>query len=190
MRKDVWLGWIFRTTWKDCSANDYCLIRYAHHRAAQCFQMGHPSRAHDTHMEEFTTNPWHQSNRTRPERRFRVCANRHRMLSFDKTACCVRSFSIHQLWVGPCGNLKRPNREHHNWQWVRDIKKATLSFDFGRRIACMAHNLNLVVKRGLCLWKKPNIDKPVMFVSTFARYSILDGSVPGSEHLQLCKRAR
>ena len=54
----------------------------------------------------------------------------------------------------------------------------------------MAHNLNLVVKRGLYLWTKPNIDKPVMFVSTFARYSILDGSVPESEHLQLCKRVR
>lgn len=40
-----------------------------------------------------------------------------------------------------------------------DIKKATSSFDFGRRIACMAHNLNLVVKKGLCLWKKPNIDE-------------------------------
>ena len=40
-----------------------------------------------------------------------------------------------------------------------DIKKATSSFDFGRRIACMAHNINLVVKKGLCLWEKPNIDE-------------------------------
>lgn len=37
-----------------------------------------------------------------------------------------------------------------------DVKKATSSFKFGNRVSCMAHNLNLVVKHGLCLWTKPN----------------------------------
>jgi hypothetical protein len=37
-----------------------------------------------------------------------------------------------------------------------DMKKATSTLKFGNRISCMGHNLNLVVKYGLCLWKKPN----------------------------------
>lgn len=37
-----------------------------------------------------------------------------------------------------------------------DVKKATSSFMFGDRVSCMAHNLNLVVKNGLCLWTEPN----------------------------------
>lgn len=36
-----------------------------------------------------------------------------------------------------------------------DIKKATSSFEFGQRIACMAHNINLSIKKGLCLWTEP-----------------------------------
>jgi hypothetical protein len=32
-----------------------------------------------------------------------------------------------------------------------NIKKATSTFKFGQPIRCMAHNLNLVVKKGLCL---------------------------------------
>ncbi|CAF4746859.1 unnamed protein product, partial [Rotaria magnacalcarata] len=39
-----------------------------------------------------------------------------------------------------------------------DIKKATSTLKFGNRISCMAHNLSLVVKHGLCLWKQPNPD--------------------------------
>ena len=37
-----------------------------------------------------------------------------------------------------------------------DVKKATSASKFGDRISCMAHNLNLVVKNGLCLWVEPN----------------------------------
>ena len=37
-----------------------------------------------------------------------------------------------------------------------DVKKATSTFQFGERISCMAHNINLVVKKGLCLWTEPN----------------------------------
>ena len=37
-----------------------------------------------------------------------------------------------------------------------DLKKATFSFKFGDRISCMGHNLNSVVKNGLCLWTEPN----------------------------------
>lgn len=40
-----------------------------------------------------------------------------------------------------------------------DIKKATSTSKFGYRISCMAHNLNLIVQNGLCLWKEPNINK-------------------------------
>ncbi|CAF3948484.1 unnamed protein product [Rotaria sp. Silwood1] len=39
-----------------------------------------------------------------------------------------------------------------------EMKKATSTLKFGNRISCMAHNLNLVVKHGLCLWKEPNPD--------------------------------
>ncbi len=40
-----------------------------------------------------------------------------------------------------------------------EMKKATSTFKFGNRISCMAHNLNLVVNHGLCLWKGPNPDQ-------------------------------
>ncbi len=37
-----------------------------------------------------------------------------------------------------------------------NIKKATASQQFGKRISCMVHNFNLVVKKGVCLWAEPN----------------------------------
>ncbi len=39
-----------------------------------------------------------------------------------------------------------------------NIKKATSTLKFGQPIRCMAHNLNLVVKKGLCLWIEPNLN--------------------------------
>ncbi|CAF1514071.1 unnamed protein product [Didymodactylos carnosus] len=41
-----------------------------------------------------------------------------------------------------------------------DIKSATGSTaEFGTRIVCLAHNLNLIVTTGLCLWRKPTEKK-------------------------------
>lgn len=40
-----------------------------------------------------------------------------------------------------------------------NIKKATATFEFGQPIRCAAHNMNLVVKKGLCLWKEPKPDE-------------------------------
>ena len=40
-----------------------------------------------------------------------------------------------------------------------EMKKATSTFKFGNPMSCMAHNLNLVVKHGLCLWKEPKPDE-------------------------------
>ena len=37
-----------------------------------------------------------------------------------------------------------------------NIKQATSTLKFGQPIRCMAHNLNLVVKKALCLWIEPN----------------------------------
>ncbi|CAF3265381.1 unnamed protein product [Rotaria sp. Silwood2] len=39
-----------------------------------------------------------------------------------------------------------------------EMKKAASTLKFGNRISCMAHNLNLVVKHGVCLWQEPNPD--------------------------------
>lgn len=40
-----------------------------------------------------------------------------------------------------------------------DVKKATATMKFGQPIRCMAHNLNLVVQNGLCLWREPKMNK-------------------------------
>lgn len=40
-----------------------------------------------------------------------------------------------------------------------NIKQATSTLKFGQPIRCMAHNLNLVLKKGLCLWTEPNPDE-------------------------------
>jgi hypothetical protein len=37
--------------------------------------------------------------------------------------------------------------------------KAATSTKFGQRIACFAHNLHLLVTKGLCLWRKPDPEK-------------------------------
>jgi hypothetical protein len=40
-----------------------------------------------------------------------------------------------------------------------NMKLATSSLKFGERISCMAHNLSLVIKKGLCLWIEPKPDE-------------------------------
>lgn len=40
-----------------------------------------------------------------------------------------------------------------------NMKKVAASLKFGSPISCMAHNLNLVVNKGLCLWIKPKAEK-------------------------------
>ena len=42
-----------------------------------------------------------------------------------------------------------------------EMKKATSTLKFGNHISCMGHDLSLVVKHGLCLWKEPNPDEYV-----------------------------
>ena len=42
-----------------------------------------------------------------------------------------------------------------------NIKEVAATLKFGSPISCMAHNLNLVVKKGLCLWIKPKAEKQV-----------------------------
>ena len=37
--------------------------------------------------------------------------------------------------------------------------KAATSTKFGQRISCFAHNLHLLVTKGLCLWRKPDPNK-------------------------------
>ncbi|CAF3812608.1 unnamed protein product, partial [Rotaria sordida] len=39
-----------------------------------------------------------------------------------------------------------------------NMKKAAATLRFGNPISCMAHNLNLVVSKGLCLWSEPKQD--------------------------------
>jgi hypothetical protein len=39
-----------------------------------------------------------------------------------------------------------------------DVKSAT-AHGFGQRISCLAHNINLTIGNGLCLWRKPNPSK-------------------------------
>ena len=40
-----------------------------------------------------------------------------------------------------------------------NIKKATSSLKFGTRFSCLGHSLNLIVKKGLCLWIQPKLDE-------------------------------
>lgn len=40
-----------------------------------------------------------------------------------------------------------------------NMKKARSTHKFGSPIGCMAHNFNLVVNKGLCLWIEPKPDK-------------------------------
>ncbi|CAF2941670.1 unnamed protein product [Rotaria sp. Silwood2] len=47
-----------------------------------------------------------------------------------------------------------------------NMKKATSSLKFGDRISCMAHNLNSVIKKSLCLWNEPKPDD-IAFQSNF-----------------------
>jgi hypothetical protein len=40
-----------------------------------------------------------------------------------------------------------------------NMKKATASSQFGNRFNCIAHMLNMVIKKGLCLWAAPREDE-------------------------------
>lgn len=40
-----------------------------------------------------------------------------------------------------------------------DIKAATCLGEFGPRFQCIAHTFNLIIHHGLCLWKKPNVNR-------------------------------
>lgn len=59
-------------------------------------------------------------------------------------------FELNRLWIKPEQIISITTDNGSN------MKKATSAFQFGHRISCMAHNLNLTVKHGLCLWMAPN----------------------------------
>ena len=40
-----------------------------------------------------------------------------------------------------------------------DIKAATDTGQFGQRIPCVAHTLNLIIKHGTALWDKPSVNR-------------------------------
>ncbi|CAF4192665.1 unnamed protein product [Adineta steineri] len=61
-----------------------------------------------------------------------------------------------------------------------DMNKATYAFKFGNRISCMGHDLSLVVKHGLCLWKSQ-----IQSTFSFLCFNILAFRFP---IINFCKR--
>lgn len=62
-------------------------------------------------------------------------------------------YELHRLGIQPHQVISITTDNGSN------IKKATSTREFGQPISCAAHNLNLVVKKGLCLWKEPKADR-------------------------------
>ena len=60
--------------------------------------------------------------------------------------------------------LKRSGIESHRVTSITtdnasSFKLAMSTFQFGYHFTCTSHNLNLVINKGICLWKKPNPEK-------------------------------
>jgi hypothetical protein len=79
-----------------------------------------------------------------------------RRLKGSHTADSIRNYIEYEI--------KRSGIELHRVTSITtdnapNIQLAVSTFGFGDHISCACHNLNLVVSKGVCLWKKPNPNK-------------------------------
>ena len=79
-----------------------------------------------------------------------------RRMQGSHTGVAIRDYILYELKRSGIDFYKVTSITMDN---ASNMQSAASTFELGERFSCMAHNLHLIVTKGVCLWKEPSQDK-------------------------------
>ena len=79
-----------------------------------------------------------------------------RRIQGSHTGAAIRDYILYELKRSGIESYKVTSITTDN---ASNMKAAASSFELGERFSCMAHNLHLIVTKGVCLWHEPKRDQ-------------------------------